>query len=213
MADSQKGGSLADKGCPYCGSDRFEVQIRLGKGGEMDSSGVQVTCKQCGRQLTLDELKLKQEPAKVEEKKPAEVAAPAATKSATESRGEGWRTPSSAAMDISVGNDAVLEARPAWRSGKIGLAPNGTFITNLWAEKGRANTFLIEVCDAQGTRCETVPDRLNYTVGMAITDPPMIHSVGVALATGEMLKFCEKGVPLPSRRREVLRTAVDVRRG
>lgn len=105
------------------------------------------------------------------------------------------------------------EAHPPWRSGKIGLAPNGTFITNLWAEKGRSNTFLIEVCDAQGNRCETIPDQLAYTVGLVITDPPMIHSVGVALATGEMLPFCEKGTPLPTRKRNFLRTAVDIKRG
>lgn len=105
------------------------------------------------------------------------------------------------------------EAKPPWRSGKLGLAPNGTFVTNLWAEKGRPNTFVIELRDAAGTQHQTVPDRLTYTVGLAITDPPLIHSVGIALATGEMKAFFEKGKPLPVRRRDIVRVAHDVRRG
>lgn len=100
-----------------------------------------------------------------------------------------------------------------WRSGKLNLAPNGTFMTTLWAEKGRTNNFLIELCDTTGTKCETVPDHLNYTIGLAITDPPLTHSIGVALANNEMQWFLEKGTPLPARRRHVLRTAVEVRQG
>lgn len=105
------------------------------------------------------------------------------------------------------------EAKPPWRSGRLGLAPNGTFVTNLWAEKGRPNIFVLELRDAAGNQHQTVPDRLTYTVGLAITDPPLIHSVGVALATGEMKPFFEKGKPLPVRRRDIVRVAHDVRRG
>ena len=105
------------------------------------------------------------------------------------------------------------EAKPPWRSGRLGLAPNGTFVTNLWAEKGRPNTFLIELRDAAGNQQQTVPDRLTYTVGLAITDPPLINSVGVAKATGEMEPFIKKGEPLPKRCRKILRTAHDARRG
>jgi molecular chaperone DnaK len=106
------------------------------------------------------------------------------------------------------------QARPQWRSGKLGLAPDGTFMTNVWAEKGRSNVFLIELCDARGTKCETVPDRFSYTVGLAITDQPLIHSVGVALANNEMRWFIKKGAPLPARYRDTnLRTAIEVRRG
>ncbi|MBU1927322.1 MAG: Hsp70 family protein [Gammaproteobacteria bacterium] len=105
------------------------------------------------------------------------------------------------------------EAHPAWRSGKLGLAPDGVFMANLWAEKGRLNTFLIELCDATGTRCETEPDRFSYTIGLAITDPPLTHSVGVALANNEMVWFIEKGTPLSARKREVLKSAVEVHQG
>lgn len=105
------------------------------------------------------------------------------------------------------------EAQPPWRSGKIALAPNGTFMTNLRADKARVHTFTIEVRDSTGLQHETVPDRLSYTIGLTITDPPLIHSVGIALANNEMEFLLTKGSPLPARRRAILRTAVDTRRG
>jgi molecular chaperone DnaK len=54
---------------------------------------------------------------------------------------------------------------PAWKSGKIGLGPDGSFLTNLWAEKGRINRFDIELCDAAGKFCKTTPDFWEYEVG------------------------------------------------
>ena len=105
------------------------------------------------------------------------------------------------------------EASPTWVSGKIGLASNGAFMTTLWAEKGRSNVFLIELCDATGTKHETVPDRLTYTPAVVATDLPLIHSVGVALANNEVVWLLEKGMPLPARGHRVLKTAFVVRQG
>ncbi|MHA2616631.1 MAG: Hsp70 family protein [bacterium JZ-2024 1] len=101
-------------------------------------------------------------------------------------------------------------SRPPWRSGKIGLGPEGVFVVNVWAEKGHPNSFEIELCDPKGRRIKTVPDRFTYTVGMTITDQPLIHSIGVATANNEMRWFFEKGMPLPARRRELFKTAYPV---
>jgi molecular chaperone DnaK len=105
------------------------------------------------------------------------------------------------------------QARPPWKSGKIGLAPNGTFVTSLWAERGRSNTFDIVLCDETGRQLPTDPKSLPYTVGMVITEQPLIHSVGVATASNEVKSFFEKGAPLPARKRDVLKTAFGVTRG
>ncbi|HZZ84901.1 MAG TPA: Hsp70 family protein [Anaeromyxobacteraceae bacterium] len=105
------------------------------------------------------------------------------------------------------------DARPPWKSGKIGLAPTGTFVTNLWAERGRANKFEIVLCDATGRKLPTDPSAIPYTVGMVITEQPLIHSVGVATASNEVKQFFEKGAPLPARKRDVLKTAFAVSRG
>jgi molecular chaperone DnaK len=105
------------------------------------------------------------------------------------------------------------DAQPQWRSGKIPLNGDGVFMTNLWAEKGKANTFLIELCDARGTRLETVPDRITYRIGTTITEQPLINSVGIALADNKVLTFFEKGTPLPARKRHTFHTTNNLRAG
>jgi molecular chaperone DnaK len=115
------------------------------------------------------------------------------------------------AFTIEFINDAV---RPQWRSGKIGLSPDGRFVATLWAQKNPpTNTFLIQLCDASGTIISVTPNRFSYTLGLVPTDPPLIHSVGVAMASNEMRLVFEKGTPLPARKRTSFRTAVEVRRG
>ena len=105
-------------------------------------------------------------------------------------------------------------ARTPWRSGRLGLANNGSFLTSLWAEKGPANVFCIELCAANGTKHETVPDRFPYTVGVGTGDPILIHSVGVALANNETVVFLAKGTPLPGHERgESLRTVSNLVHG
>ena len=105
------------------------------------------------------------------------------------------------------------EAKTPWRSGKIGLTAEGTFTASLWAEKGRTNTFLIELTDPTGTQREITPDRLTYTVGVVDTQPPLIHSIGVGLEGNEVEWLIKKGTPLPARRRVLLRTTVPISQG
>jgi molecular chaperone DnaK len=107
----------------------------------------------------------------------------------------------------------LVESKTQWRSGQIQLSENGSFMTNVRLEKGRANEFLIELRDATGIRRETVPDRLTISWGATITDAPLTHSVGVALADGRVQHFFTKSTPLPARRREIHRTTVALVRG
>lgn len=127
----------------------------------------------------------------------------------------GGRVSAAAGVDMSSYTIEFVNsgAIPPWRSGKIGLAPDGAFAANLWAEAGRENVFLIELRDASGTLQKSNPDRLTYRIGLDITDPPLTHGVGVALANNEMIMIIEKGTPLPARRRHVLRTAIEAKRG
>lgn len=106
-----------------------------------------------------------------------------------------------------------IETRSQWRSGKLPVKANGAFITTLRAEKGRQNEFMIEVRDQFGNICAVTPDRLTYTVGQTIGKQILTHTVGVALATGDILPFFEKGTPLPAKRTLPLRTTQDLRKG
>jgi molecular chaperone DnaK len=105
------------------------------------------------------------------------------------------------------------EAHPPRRSGSISLGAKGVFMTNLWAERGRASTYLIELRDPGGKQVVTNPDRFTYTFGAVPTDPPLIHSLGVANANNETDVFLRKGTPLPARKRMLQRTAILMRKG
>jgi hypothetical protein len=102
---------------------------------------------------------------------------------------------------------------PLWRSGKIGLGPDGSFMTNLWAEKGRVNRFDLELCDAVGKPYKTTPDHWEYEIDHHIPEQPMIHSLSIGLPNNETLIFIEKGASLPARRRKIMATAFPVTKG
>jgi molecular chaperone DnaK len=87
-----------------------------------------------------------------------------------------------------------------WRSGKVPINGKGSFTTELRAQKGKRNIFKLHLFDASGTTLSVAPDQFTYTVGMAITDPPLIHSVGVALANNQVLWFIKKVSPSQRRR-------------
>jgi molecular chaperone DnaK len=105
------------------------------------------------------------------------------------------------------------DAKPPWRSGRVPVAAEGLFVTTLLAERGRLNTFQLTLYDAAGARCDVLPDRVNYTVGVVETRPPLTHSVGIGLDDNQVEWLMEKGTALPARRRVTLRTAVAIRRG
>lgn len=105
------------------------------------------------------------------------------------------------------------QASTAWRSGKVQLEPDGTFMTTLWAERGRQNIFDLELQDATGRAREITPRSLPYSFGMDAGKPMLIHSVGLALANNEVKVFLEKGTELPARKRFVQSLAHRVRKG
>jgi len=106
-----------------------------------------------------------------------------------------------------------VENKSQWRSGKTTFTKDGVFMTEVHADKGRKCEFIIELCDTSGTKLNTVPERFSYTVGMVITNPPITHNLGVAMANNQPDFFFEKGTPLPARIRKIHHTAFAVRKG
>lgn len=100
-----------------------------------------------------------------------------------------------------------------WRSGKIPLKDNGKFKVNLVAEKGYQNFFAIELLDPLGRRQATVPDSLTYTIGLAISEQPVINSLAIALSNNEADVFFKKGEPLPAKATRVYRSTHAVHKG
>jgi molecular chaperone DnaK len=100
--------------------------------------------------------------------------------------------------DIAGVTIEILESQSQWRSGLIRLATDGTFATEIHAEKGRKCEFQISLTSAQGSRLNCSPDHFYYTVGMVITAPPLTHNIGIALANNAIQWFFKKGDPLPT---------------
>ena len=105
-----------------------------------------------------------------------------------------------------------VQSKTLWRSGKINLSNDGKFVTNLLAIEG-ANEFLIELKDGTGNICQISPAHFTYTYGLTISGQPLINTVGIALANNLTLSFFEKGMPLPIHHREILHTAVVLKKG
>jgi molecular chaperone DnaK len=95
----------------------------------------------------------------------------------------------------------VVNTRSKWRSGRIALGQDGTFMVNLLAEKGARNIFSIELYDATGTRQKAVPDEMVYTVGAVVEEQPLINSMGIARADNSVAWFFQKGDGLPLKKR------------
>ena len=107
----------------------------------------------------------------------------------------------------------IVDVRSQWRSGTIALAENGTFMTEVHAEKGRKCEYEIILSDATGKRLPCSPDRFAYTVGMVITSPPLTHSLGIADANNNAIWLFRKGEALPARRTTVVHNVVSLQRG
>lgn len=94
-----------------------------------------------------------------------------------------------------------VESKTAWRSGKIDVGASGAFVSTVHADRDRRNEFLIEFRDASGNRCQTVPDRFSYTIGITISAQTLVKNIGIGLANGDALWFFEKGRSLPAKQR------------
>jgi molecular chaperone DnaK len=105
------------------------------------------------------------------------------------------------------------ESRPPWDSGKLPLTAEGTFLANLLATAGTQNTFRAELYDPSGKRVALSPSEFAYTVGLVITDPPLPHDIGIAMADNKVDVLFKKGTPLPAKVRRDHLTAVPLKKG
>jgi len=100
-----------------------------------------------------------------------------------------------------------------WRSSKVPVRETGRFRVDLLAEKGIKNEFTVELLDSTGIRQVCVPKSIPYTIGLAISEQPIIHNISVALANNEADVFFRKGEPLPAKATRIYRSTHMVRKG
>jgi molecular chaperone DnaK len=107
----------------------------------------------------------------------------------------------------------IVDEKTKWRSGKVNLSAGGTFTIMLRLADG-GNEFSIELKDSRGNICQTVPDRFNITIYDGdLSTQHLINSVGIAFTSTEMVVFIPKGTPLPVRKRKILHTTREFKKG
>jgi len=107
----------------------------------------------------------------------------------------------------------LTETKSRWRSGRIALAPGGTFLTEVHAERGRRCDYLVELFDRHGNPVRCEPSSFAYTVGMVIAGAPLTHNIGVAMANNRVDWFFKKGQSLPARARRIHRAVAGLKKG
>lgn len=96
-----------------------------------------------------------------------------------------------------------------WRSEDELIGEDGTFVTMLQLLPRASNHFQISGVNANGTVAVT-PQRLTIVHGVALSEPPLSRSVGVALANNSVQVYAERGAPLPLKRTFTHRTTIAV---
>lgn len=99
-------------------------------------------------------------------------------------------------------------SQPAWSGGKIQLPRDGNFMTSLFAQRGKPNVFEILLTDPKGKVKAVTPKQFTYTIGIVPSAPPLINSVGIALANNGVKEFMAKSTPLPARKKGDFKSVV-----
>ena len=100
-----------------------------------------------------------------------------------------------------------------WSSIEATVGADGTFLTTVTLLPRRACTFAIEARGTGGELIPVSPPSLTIVQGLTIGDPPLSRTLGVALASGQVQVYLERGAPLPARRTFTHHTVETVARG
>ena len=107
-----------------------------------------------------------------------------------------------------------VDTRTNWSSGWVQLDADGTFETQLWAERRQKHEYAIELRDPTGTLLPVWPPTESYTVGVRPPrNPPVTASIGIGRYDGTVQWYFEKNDSLPAKAHHVHKTAVPVRAG
>jgi molecular chaperone DnaK len=100
-----------------------------------------------------------------------------------------------------------------WSSPEATVGPDGTFLTSVTLLPRRASTFSLEASTAGGQSVAVSPPAITIVQGLTIGDPPLSRTLGVALASGHVQVYLERGAPLPARRTFTHHTIETVAKG
>lgn len=93
-----------------------------------------------------------------------------------------------------------------WTSDWLALEGDGTFSGMLSLERRRASRFKVQAQLADGRVQSADPPEIAVMHGVAIGEPPLARTIGVALSDNSVSVYFERGSPLPMRKTFTHRT-------
>ena len=107
----------------------------------------------------------------------------------------------------------LVNTKSQWRSGKVKLSKNGTFIIPALADKG-INEYRIELGDQNGTLLSTSPATLTYNlIGLEVQAKTLMHNISLSNPDGTPGTILKKSVPLPTKGRAICFTDHLIKKG
>ena len=103
--------------------------------------------------------------------------------------------------------------KSGWSSGRAPVHGDGTFTITLSAERKVRNHYRITLRNAIGEAQKATPDTLHYTIGAAVEEQPIIHSIGVGLTNNGVRAYFAKGMGLQQTKMQKFHTTKAVKPG
>jgi molecular chaperone DnaK len=97
-----------------------------------------------------------------------------------------------------------------WQSEWLPVESDGTFSGMLSLKRRSSCTFDVEVMLPDGSVTSANPPEISVMHGVAIGEPPLARTIGVALANDHVATYFERGSPLPMRKTVTHRTVQQV---
>ncbi|MGQ0572847.1 MAG: Hsp70 family protein [Pseudonocardia sp.] len=101
--------------------------------------------------------------------------------------------------------------RPPFRSGRIAVTPDGTFVSELIIAPEGVSTFEIELTDRSGTRQQLAPATFSISCGLEV-GTVLTHSLGIGQSDLAFASMLRKDQRLPARSKATFRTTALLRR-
>jgi molecular chaperone DnaK len=125
----------------------------------------------------------------------------------------GGRVLASSAVSFAGHTIEFTNDKSGWTSGQAPVHDDGTFTVMLSAERKMRNQYRITLRNKSGQTQKITPDSLHYTIGAAVEEQPIIHSIGVGLENNSVRPYFAKGEGLPQKKMQKYHTTRTVKPG
>jgi molecular chaperone DnaK len=125
----------------------------------------------------------------------------------------GGRVLASSAVSFAGYTIEFANEKSGWTSGQAPVHDDGTFTIMLSAERKMRNQYKITLRNKSGQTQKVTPDSLHYTIGAAVEEQPIIHSIGVGLSNNSVRPYFAKGEGLPQKKMQKFITTKAVKPG